>query len=195
MINNSPQFAKGNRRKLYRKYRELKMTRENAAIVAGYPRAMATRRVTPVMEVDYQAEFERQMVTNQNKVTRCIEGMNAMKTISVENNSELDKAGRKKREQIEVPDWGARYKWFEAMMKMCKQWDFGSKSGERSLVVIGTLAERIKDAREQETDMIKVKGASVANGQVIVDADYIEENRPLSGRQKVQEAQEAIDGN
>jgi len=199
MINSLPKVEqisqeelRRSRRKTYRKNRELGMTRENAAIVAGYSRAVATRRATPLVVVDFQAEFERQMMTNREKVRVCIEGMNAMKTISVENSSETDRNGRKKREQIQVPDWAARYKWFEAMMKMCKQWDFGgAKTGDTNVLVIGTLAERIKDAREATSDEIKVKGACVENGKIVVDADYIEENRPLSARTKVKEAIDA----
>ena len=147
------------KRNKYRKNRQLGMTRTNAAVAAGYSNSIATRRQGKVVVVDFQALFEQKGVTNGKKVEKAIEGMNAMRVT-------VDKDGR----TYESPDWQVRHKWYETMLKLCKQLD--AKGGDTNILVIGTLAQRIKEARERETEGIKIKGASLQEGDIVVEADY-----------------------
>ena len=151
------------RRRQYKANRNLGMTRENAAIAAGYGRSIALARATPPSVVDYQALFEQKGMTNQKRVDACIEGMNAIKML-------VDKDGG----EHSTPDWTARHKYLETMLKLTKQLDTG-KQGDTNVLIVGTLAERIKKAREKNLPGLHIKSAEVVeDGTIVVDADVVE---------------------
>ena len=153
--------AQKERRAKYRSNRKLGMSRTNAALVSGYSRSMATRRREPIVIVDFGMLFEQKGMTNQAKVEKCIEGMNANKIV-------MDKNG----DEHESPDWAARHKYLETMLKLCKQMD--SKGGDTNMVIIGSLAERIKQSREKTNQGLKINMAYRRGMEVVVDADYEE---------------------
>ena len=138
------------------------MIRENAAIAAGYGRSVAFARSTPPAIVDFQALFEQKGMTNKAKVDACIEGMNAIKSLISASGATID-----------TPDWTARHKYLETMLKLCKQLDTG-KQGDTNVLIVGTLAERIKKAREKNLPGLHIKSAHVEDGTIVVDADIVE---------------------
>ena len=170
------------KRRLYRELRERGMARHNAAIVAGYSTKLAFRRGRPVVNVNFDDEFEQKGMTVRKTVDECLAGMNATKVVSV-------RVGFKEYEQEEVPDWNARYKYFRMMMELRGYIEKESKK-ENNIFIIGSLASRIKKAREAREDQIRVNGARESAGKVIIDADYIpdEENpftQPMRSRKEV----------
>ena len=106
------------RRQQYKENRKLGMTRPNAAIAAGFARSIAMRKQPPAVVTDFQALFEQKGITDQKKVEKAIEGMNAEKLF-------IDKLGKKH----VTPDWQARYKYLELTLQLCKQLDKGGKGG------------------------------------------------------------------
>ena len=111
-------------------------------------------------------------MTNKERVKECINGMNATKVVSLETD-ERTQRGQKVYKKYEVEDWGARHKYLETMLKLCKQLDVGGKKGDTNVLVIGTLAERIKTAREKNADGLRVRSAHMEGEEVIVDADVV----------------------
>lgn len=162
------------KRKTYKENRIKGMTRENAAIAAGFGRSLATRRATIPVIVDFQALFEQKGITNKAKVDECIAGMNAEKTVRLETD-ETNRSGGKVYEFVSVPDWPARHKYFETMLKLCKQLDTGKQGGDTNILVIGSLAERIKRAREKNLPGLQINSANIEDGNIVVDVDVMEE--------------------
>ena len=151
------------RRKKYKVNRNVGMTRENAALAAGFGTTIALRRPTPPSVVDFQSLFDQQGMTNKKRVEKCIEGMNATKLT-------VDHMGN----EHTSPDWNARHKHMETMLKLCKQLDQKGK-GDTNVLIIGTLAERIKKAREKNLPGLAIKSAHIGDEGVVIDVDVMED--------------------
>ena len=125
-----------NRRQLYKMYRSpaFGMSKYSAALTAGYPMSLASRNSTPPVPTDFVSLFEQKKITNVEKVNKIIEGINATKTIP-------GRGGH----SVEVPDWPAKYKYTELMLKLCKQLD--DRKDDSSPVK--DIAMLIKAARER----------------------------------------------
>jgi len=139
---------------LYKYNRKIGMSIPNAAIAAGYPRSLVDKHTTsmPVPtkytgNTDFFALFEQKQMTDVKKVEHAIAGMSATKTIVVK---ETPTSYR----EIEVPDWTARHKYYETMLKLCKQLE---KTDEKNvhLHLSGDFATRLKEARERATEEMK----------------------------------------
>ena len=126
------------------------MSIPNAAIAAGYPRSLVDKHTKnlPVPTVgagsstDFFALFEQKRMTDKKKVEHAIAGMNAMKTIVVD------------KEEHQVPDWQARHKYFETMLKLCKQLE-KTEASSLHLHLGGDFATRLRNARERSTEEMK----------------------------------------
>lgn len=152
------------RYRMYKKYRKDGMTRPNAAIAAGYSQRIAYRKVPPPVVVDLAALFEQRGMTNKAKVDRCIEGMNATKIV-------VDKNG----DEHEAPDWAVRHKYLETMLRLCKQLETG-KGGDTNILMIGSLADRIRASRERTTAGFRIMSASVDGNDLSISIeDEVEE--------------------
>lgn len=149
-----------NRRKLYYENRKIGMSLENAALAAGYPRSLiekhtVTGNATSLCPIDFVSEFERKRLTTQNKVDHILSGMNAMRLVSVEVDGETTKNGKKVYQRVEVPDWTARHKYCETMLKLCKHLTPDSQTNV--LVVGDEFIERLRKARERVDADLRVR--------------------------------------
>lgn len=124
-----------NRRQLYKINRQLGMSKLNAGLAAGFPMSMISRRgLESPAPADFVMLFERKRMTRQKKVEHILEGMQANK-ISVDKNGG----------EHESPDWNARYKYTELMLKLCKEIDV--KDAKETAT--DNLVQLLKDARER----------------------------------------------
>lgn len=142
------------------------MTRPNAAIAAGYSQKIAYRKAPPPVVVDLAALFEQRGMTNRMKVDKCIEGMNATKIISIKSD-ETTEGGAKIYVEREVPDWAVRHKYLETMLRLCKQLET-SKQGDTNILMIGSLADRIRESRERTTAGFRILSAEVEGDDVSI---------------------------
>ena len=152
-----------NRRLQYRYNRKIGMSVINAAVAAGFPRSVvdAHRNSLPIPltstdKVDFITLFEQKQMTDAKKVEHAIAGMNAQRVL-------IDKLGV---EHL-IPDWTARHKYFETMLKLCKYLD---KEDTRNnvLVLSGDFAEQLKQARERATEERKASMVIEAEEGVLV---------------------------
>lgn len=140
----------------------------NAAIAAGFPRSLVEKHrkklpvpLTPNNTTDFLSLFEQKQMTDVKKVEHCLEGMNAMRTaavILVDENEQpvLNARGRPQYREVEIPDWQMRHKYFESMLKMCKQ--LNQTDTNNTLVFLGNdFANKLKEARERATEEMKEK--------------------------------------
>ena len=148
--------------RLYKENRRIGMSIPNATIAAGYPRSLVDKHtkslpvpITPGgTGTDFFALFEQKKMTDKRKVEHAIEGMHAMKTVSVATD-ETTKAGKKIYREIQVPDWTARHKYYETMLKLCKQME-KSDSGKNNFLFLGdNFANSLREARERSTEEMK----------------------------------------
>jgi len=136
-----------NRWSLYKYNRRIGMSIPNAAIAAGYPRSLVDKHTKnlPVpttqggVSTDFFALFEQKQMTDVKKVEHAIAGMQATKSVIV------------KDVEYTVPDWTARHKYYETMLKLCKQME---KTDTKSLHLHlgGDFAQKLKLARERSTE-------------------------------------------
>ena len=121
------------RRSVYRVNRKCGMTRYNAAIASGYSVSLAERRGVPATPTaDFVSLFERKCMTNEKKVEKVLDGMNATKD--------------------NKPDWPTRYKYTELMFKLCNQLD---KKENTSTEAISNLANVLREARERVNEGLR----------------------------------------
>jgi len=154
-----------NRWSTYKYNRRIGMSIPNAAIAAGYPRSLVDKHtknlpipITPTasgggFSTDFFALFEQKQMTDLKKVEHAVAGMDAMKVVSLETD-ETTKNGKKVYIRQEVPDWTARHKYYETMLKLCKQMEKGS-SNNKILVLGAEFANKLKVARERSTEEVK----------------------------------------
>lgn len=152
-----------NRRKAYKYNRKIGMSIVNAAIASGYPRSLAEKhsKRLPVPlnhnnNTDFFALFEQKQMTDIKKVEHAIAGMNATKVISVEVTNERSTRGQRVYVEREVPDWQARHKYFETMLRLCKQLEKGDTT-VNALVLGGNFADQLRMARERATEEMKAR--------------------------------------
>jgi hypothetical protein len=122
-------------RKLYKLNRQMGMSKMNAGLAAGFPMSMISRRgIESPAPFDFVTLFEQRCMTRKKKVDHIIEGLNALKV-------SVDKDGN----EHSSPDWNARYKYTELMLKLCKELDV--KDAKESAT--DNLVQLLKDARER----------------------------------------------
>jgi len=158
------------RRQLYRYNKGIGMSKYNAAISAGYPLTMAEKYRLVTDTVEFVDLFERRGMTRLKKVEHAIQGMNATKVVAVESDETTEK-GKKVYVNVEVPDWPARHKYFETMLKLCK--DIQQTAGDTN-VVIFDLADRIREAREKADRGLRVMNAHMADNIITVETQPAE---------------------
>ena len=155
---------RANRRTLYKYNRKLGMNISNAAIAAGFPRSLVEKHksslpvpLTQSNATDFPALFEQKQMTDVKKVEHAIAGMNSMRVI-------VDKLGR---EHL-VPDWNARHKYFETMLKLCKQLEKSDSSTTNNVLVMnGDFAEQLRKSRERATEERKAELVKEKDDDVI----------------------------
>lgn len=152
-------------RKNYRENIKVGMSRLNAAVVAGFPTSIINNPKHKLLSslvsasgvavrADFITLFERKRMTDLAKVEHCLEGMQAMKTISVETD-QTNERGRNEWTKIEVPDWIARHKYFETMLKLCKQLE---KENVLKLPISGEeFIETLRKARTRASEEMKAR--------------------------------------
>lgn len=123
------------------------MSKYSAAITAGYPMSLASKHDANPLPANFLSLFEQKKITNIEKVNKIIEGINATKVVWND--------GRRE----EVPDWPARYKYTELMLKLCKQLDEKKDDGNP----VKDIALLIKAARERVNE-----GLRQMEGRIIV---------------------------
>lgn len=151
-------FPTINRRKEYKFNRKIGMSIFNAAISAGYPRSLAEKHSKSVLlntnhtPVDFVSLFERKRMTDIKKVEHALEGMQAVKIF-------VDKDGH----EHTTPDWTARHKYFETMLRLCKQLEKQEGGNTTNILIQGSeFANRMKKARERASQELRAKfGKSV----------------------------------
>lgn len=136
----------------YKNKKHLGMSRYNALISAGFPDTVADRYRLVEDVPSFIDLFERKGMSDQGKVKHILEGLRAEKVVSVETDERTAK-GQKIYKEVTVPDWTARHKYLETMLKLCRQLD----EKQQSNTVIFDLAERIKEARERTIREVKFK--------------------------------------
>lgn len=89
----------------------------NAARAAGYSHAYAHKaKVEKVAKVSMADAFEQAGLTDKAIITHALEGLEAMRTVSAIITGK--DAGAADKDFIDVPDWSARHKYFETVLKM-----------------------------------------------------------------------------
>lgn len=154
--------SSASRRQMYKNNRKIGMSKLNAAIAAGFPRSLVEKHrdhlpvpQTPANKTDFFALFEQKQMTDIKKVEHCLSGMNAMKVVSLETDQTNNK-GKTIWVEHEVPDWQARYKYFEMMLRLCKQME--KEGSTNTAIFLGNdFAQKLKEARERATDEMKEK--------------------------------------
>lgn len=106
----------------YRDNRLKGMSKKSAAIAAGYSYKTATRKGKQLDKVVNMSElFEMAGLTDKCIVDKIHEGINATKPISAIIYGK--DADNKTQDFIEVPDWTARHKFMELMLKLTEKID------------------------------------------------------------------------
>jgi hypothetical protein len=94
-------------------------------------------------------------MSDVKKAEHALEGMRAMKVVSLETDERTTK-GQKVYREVQVPDWTARHKYFETVLKLCKQLEKADTS--TNVLVLGhDFAEQLRQARERSTEEMKAR--------------------------------------
>jgi len=111
------------RRQKYKANRLAGMNQVNSARAAGYSEVFsrtASDRLERSIKVDMRDHFERAGLTDKKIVEHALKGLNAGKVISanvIASDGMADAHGTTK-DFIDVPDWTARHKYFETILKI-----------------------------------------------------------------------------
>lgn len=97
----------------------------NAAVAAGYSENYARAKaykIERLVKVGMADAFERAGLTDKAIVSHAIEGLNANKVISCNviapNGEGMKEANSMTKDFVDVPDWQARHKYFETILKL-----------------------------------------------------------------------------
>jgi hypothetical protein len=132
---------------------------------------MAERRVSVAEEADFLNRFERAGLGIERLVEKVVEGVSAMKVIVGKDGTEH-----------EVPDNTARHKYVETCLRLIGHGK-AEEGRTTNVLIINTLAERIKEARERVNSELRVKGELMRlvegeGGEEVID---VGEGRELVG--------------
>lgn len=101
------------------------MNLTNAAIAAGYSRKYAMAKGTKIdrlIRVELESAFEQAGLTDKAIVEHALEGLKATKAIScnviAQNGEGMKDANSMTKDFVDVPDWQARHKYFETILKL-----------------------------------------------------------------------------
>jgi len=104
---------------LYRKFRLQGLSKVESAMNAGYSRAMAYHHADRVERgVNMPMWFKRHGMDDETLSRKCKEGLEATKVIEIVLEPDPKDPNKVIRKKIEVPDWHARHKHLETILKV-----------------------------------------------------------------------------
>jgi hypothetical protein len=109
------------RRQLYKANRIKGMNQYNAARAAGYSETYSRQacRVEELVKVSMTEAFEQAGITDKYLVQHAIDGLNANRTVSAIITGK--DAGAADKDFIDVPDWTARHKYYDTILKLTER--------------------------------------------------------------------------
>ena len=174
----SPDEISRDRRSKYKYNRAVvKMSKMNAATAAGFPssiiKKLTSSKSLALLSLDCHPEFnslfEQKEFTHRKKVDEILSGMKATKIIVVPRSSGNGS------ETMEVPDHAMRHKYLDTSLKLCKHYETDEKNGQtyntQNIYLSENFAERLKQAREQAHDELRMRYRDNPDEVVDIDVD------------------------